>query len=71
MLDARKGLPGFQQSMSHADRDRRKPLEKLLDRANPGRIGPFQIVRERYGPVAWVTVQTGSLGSTRTDRELR
>ncbi|AUX23626.1 uncharacterized protein SOCEGT47_041540 [Sorangium cellulosum] len=23
----------------------------------------------RYGPVAWVTVQTGSLGSTRTDRE--
>ncbi|MGK4006812.1 prolipoprotein diacylglyceryl transferase family protein [Sorangium sp. So ce1036] len=22
-----------------------------------------------YGPVAWVTVQTGSLGSTRTDRE--
>ncbi|XXY54734.1 serine/threonine-protein kinase [Sorangium sp. So ce269] len=42
--------------MSHADRDRRKPLEKLLDRANPGRIGPFQIVRELgkggFAPVA-------------------
>ncbi|WP_437325821.1 nSTAND1 domain-containing NTPase [Sorangium sp. So ce381] len=42
--------------MSPADRDRRKPLEKLLDRANPGRIGPFQLVRELgkggFAPVA-------------------
>ncbi|XXT16980.1 serine/threonine-protein kinase [Sorangium sp. So ce429] len=42
--------------MSHADRDRRKPLEQLLDRANPGRLGPFQIVKELgkggFAPVA-------------------
>ncbi|WP_438000616.1 serine/threonine-protein kinase [Sorangium sp. So ce185] len=42
--------------MNHVARDRRKPLEKLLDRENPGRIGPFQIVRELgkggFAPVA-------------------